>query len=75
MKIKELRDMTADELLKKSEEMRSELLNLRFQAARKVLENPVRVHIVKKDIARINTLLGEKKSAQNQVQVKGKNLK
>ena len=46
MKIKELRDMTADELLKKSEEMRSELLNLRFQAARKVLENPTRVHIV-----------------------------
>lgn len=60
MKIKELRDMTADELLKKSEEMRSELLNLRFQAARKVLENPVRVRIVKKDIARINTLLKEK---------------
>lgn len=60
MKIKELRDMTADELVKKSEEMRSELLNLRFQAARKVLENPVRVRIVKKDIARINTLLKEK---------------
>lgn len=75
MKIKELRDMTADELVKKSEEMRSELLNLRFQAARKVLENPVRVRIVKKDIARINTLLGEKKPTQNQVQVKGKNLK
>ncbi len=75
MKIKELRDMTADELVKKSEEMRSELLNLRFQAARKVLENPVRVRIVKKDIARINTLLGEKKSTQNQVQAKGKNLK
>lgn len=75
MKIKELRDMTADELLKKSEVMRSELLNLRFQAARKVLENPMRVHIVKKDIARINTLLGEKKSTQKQAQVKGKNLK
>ena len=75
MNIKELRDMTADELVKKSEEMRSELLNLRFQAARKVLENPVRVRIVKKDIARINTLLGEKKSTQNQVQIKGKNLK
>ena len=60
MKIKELRDMTADELLKKSEEMRSELLNLRFQAARKVIENPMRVRIVKKDIARVNTLLKEK---------------
>ncbi len=66
MKVKELRDMTADELLKKSDEMKSELLNLRFQAARKVLENPMRIRTVKKDIARINTLLGEKKSAQNQ---------
>jgi large subunit ribosomal protein L29 len=73
MKIKELRDMTADELLKKSEEMRSELLNLRFQAARKVLENPMRIRIVKKDIARINTLLTEKKSAQGQAKVQGKN--
>jgi len=66
MKVKELRDMTADELFKKSDEMKSELLNLRFQAARKVLENPMRIRTVKKDIARINTLLGEKKSAQNQ---------
>ncbi|MBI3599776.1 MAG: 50S ribosomal protein L29 [Nitrospinae bacterium] len=60
MKSKELRDLTVEELVKKSGEIKSELMNLRFQAARKVLENPMRVRVLRKDIARINTILGEK---------------
>ncbi len=60
MKAKELRDLTVEELSKKSGEAKSELMNLRFQAARKVLENPMRLRVLKKDIARINTILAEK---------------
>ncbi|MBI4378990.1 MAG: 50S ribosomal protein L29 [Nitrospinae bacterium] len=60
MKAIEFRDLTNEELLKKLEEMKSELLKLRFQEARKVLENPMRFRILKKDIARINTILNEK---------------
>lgn len=61
MKAKDLRNLTGEELLKKSEEMRSELLNLRFQVARKVLENPMRIRILRKDIARVNTIIDEQK--------------
>jgi large subunit ribosomal protein L29 len=61
MKPKELRDLTAEELAKKSGEIKSELMNLRFQAARKVLENPMRLRVLRKDIARINTILTEEK--------------
>ncbi|MEK6544949.1 MAG: 50S ribosomal protein L29 [Nitrospinota bacterium] len=60
MKAKELRDLTKEELLKKSVEIKSELLNLRFQAAMKTIENPIRLRILKKDVARINTILTEK---------------
>ncbi|MEK6590823.1 MAG: 50S ribosomal protein L29 [Nitrospinota bacterium] len=60
MKAIEFRDLTNEELLKKLEEMKSELLKLRFQEARKVLENPMRFRILKKDIARINTILNKK---------------
>lgn len=60
MKAKELRDLTKEELLKKSGEIKSELLNLRFQAAMKTIENPIRLRILKKDVARINTILTEK---------------
>lgn len=60
MKAKELRDLTNEELLKKTVEIKSELLNLRFQAAMKTIENPIRLRMLKKDIARINTILTEK---------------
>lgn len=60
MKPKELRDLSVEELMKKSGEIKSELMNLRFQAARKVLENPMRLRVLRKDIARINTILAEK---------------
>ncbi|OGV95419.1 MAG: 50S ribosomal protein L29 [Nitrospinae bacterium RIFCSPLOWO2_02_FULL_39_110] len=60
MKAKELRDLTKEELLKKLVEIKSELLNLRFQAAMKTIENPIRLRILKKDVARINTILTEK---------------
>ena len=59
MKASEIRESTAAELNKKLEELRSELFNLRFQHAINQLENPMRINAVKKDIARIKTILRE----------------
>ncbi len=59
MKASEIRESTAAELNKKLEELRSELFNLRFQHAINQLENPMRIKAVKKDIARIKTILRE----------------
>ena len=57
MKASELRNMSATELTQKLKELKSELFNLRFQHAINQLENPMRIQTVKKDIARINTVL------------------
>ena len=59
MKASENRESTAAERNKKLEELRSELFNLRFQHAINQLENPMRIKAVKKDIARIKTILRE----------------
>ena len=58
MKMNELRNMSAAELTAKVKELKAELFNLRFQHAINQLENPMRINAVKKDIARINTVLG-----------------
>ncbi|MEE1019523.1 MAG: 50S ribosomal protein L29 [Acutalibacteraceae bacterium] len=60
MKAKELRDLTVKELNDKLLDYKKELFNLRFQQAINQLENPMRIKAVKKDIARINTILTEK---------------
>ena len=60
MKVTELRDMTADQLQAKLKELKSELFNLRFQHAINQLENPHKISDVKKDIARVMTVLQEK---------------
>lgn len=60
MKTTELREITVDELLKKEEDMRKELFNLRFQQATGEIENPMRIRSLRKDIARVLTLITEK---------------
>ena len=57
MKASELRDMSVEELQTKLTELKEELFNLRFQLAVKQLENSSRIGAVKKDIARISTVL------------------
>ena len=66
MKANELRDMSAAELTKKLAELKEELFNLRFQHAINQLENPGRIETVKKDIARVKTVMrsNELKDAQ-----------
>ena len=59
MKAVEIRDLTAEELNEKLGSLKAELFNLRFQHAINQLENPMRIKVVKKDIARIKTVLRE----------------
>lgn len=59
MKASELRNLTKEELQKKLKEARQELFNLRFQLATGQLKNYKRIKQVKKDIARILTVLKE----------------
>ena len=63
MKVKELRDMTAGELIKKEKELVQELFNLKFQLHTGRLENSARISTVKKDIARVKTILVGKEGA------------
>ena len=57
MKASEIREMTADELNSKLADLKAELFNLRFQLAINQLDNPMRISAVKKDIARVKTVL------------------
>ena len=60
MKATELRNMTSEELNGKLKELKEELFNLRFQHAINQLDNPHKIEEVKKDIARVMTVLHEK---------------
>jgi len=60
MKPNEIRDMTAAEIEVKIADLKAELFNLRFQHATNQLENPLKINQVKKDIARLKTILREK---------------
>ncbi|MBE6555703.1 MAG: 50S ribosomal protein L29 [Ruminococcaceae bacterium] len=60
MKAAELKKMSAEELNAKLKELKGELFNLRFQHAINQLENPHKISDVKKDIARVMTVLNQK---------------
>ena len=60
MKATEIREMNAEELNAKLKELKNELFNLRFQHAINQLDNPHKIVDVKRDIARVMTILNEK---------------
>ena len=60
MKASELRELTGEELQTKLTELKGELFNLRFQLAVNQLENSSRIGAVKKDIARVSTVLRQR---------------
>ncbi len=62
MKSTEIRTLSLEELNEKLADLKAELFNLRFQHAINQLENPMRINIVKKDIARIKTIMQEMNS-------------
>jgi len=60
VKPSELRALAVDELAKKESDLRKELFNLRFQQATGEIENPMRIRAVRKNIARVLTIIAEK---------------
>jgi len=60
MKASKMADWTNDELKEKLGDMKGELFNLRFQLATGQLENPMRIREVKRDIARVQTILTQR---------------
>ena len=65
MKTTEIRDMTNNELSLKLDDLKKELFALRFQLAANQLDNPTRLMAVKKDIARIKTIIREEELKSN----------
>ena len=59
MKASEMKKLSTAELETKLKDLKTELFNLRFQLAINQLDNPMRVSAVKKDIARVKTVLRE----------------
>ncbi|SHF09411.1 LSU ribosomal protein L29P [Caldanaerobius fijiensis DSM 17918] len=60
MKANELRELSDAELNRKLRDLKEELFNLRFQMVTGQLDNPMRIRLIRKDIARIKTILRER---------------
>ena len=60
MKVNEIRDLTTEEIIKKIDEAKEELFNLRFKQANGSLEKPHRINELRKDIARAKTIIRER---------------
>ena len=63
MKAIEVRKMSGEELQTKLQDLKKDLFNLRLQHATNQLDNPIRIAEVKKDIARVKTIIREQQLA------------
>lgn len=66
MKVKDLRQLTNDELLRKVNDFKDELFRLRFQLTTGQLDNPMRLKEVRRSIARAKTVLTEREMQAKQ---------
>lgn len=64
MKASEVRELSPAELSEKLTDLKAELFNLRFQHAINQLDNPIRLKDVKKDIARVKTIMKQRELAE-----------
>ena len=64
MKIDKINEMSSPELEKELSELKTELFKLRFSLATNGLDNPMKIKEVRKDIAKINTVLTERKLSE-----------
>jgi large subunit ribosomal protein L29 len=62
MKTREIKEMSVEEMTRKKDDLKQELFNLRFQHATNQLENTQKLKVVKRDIARILTLIRQKET-------------
>ncbi|MEW5924487.1 MAG: 50S ribosomal protein L29 [Candidatus Zixiibacteriota bacterium] len=77
MKMESLRDLTRDELLQKRHELKDEYFNLKMRKSLKELDNPLKLRTLRRDIARIETILTEdregiRKIVDSRVSILGK---
>jgi large subunit ribosomal protein L29 len=59
MKPREIRDMTKEEILARRDELQKEIFNLRIRQGYKQIDNPLRIRILRRELARITTILHE----------------
>ena len=64
MKAVELKELTLDELIDREDELSEELTRLRIQLSIKRLDNPLQVRVVRRDLARVKTIITEKTAAE-----------
>jgi len=64
MKAAELRDRSVDELEKTLSDLQEQLFKLRFQKSTGQIENPVKIRVVRKDIAGVLTIMDERKAQE-----------
>ena len=67
MHMESLRDLTRDELLQKREELKLELFNLRLKKGIRELDNPLKLRNLRRDIARIETMLSEDRTGVRKI--------
>lgn len=65
MNAQEIKEKSVTELIKLLEDLKKDLFHLRFQHAINQLDNPTRIGAVKKDIARVKTVLRERELSEN----------
>jgi large subunit ribosomal protein L29 len=68
MKAVELKELTLDELISREEELTEELARMRIQLSIKRLDNPLQVRVVRRDLARVKTIIAEKAAARDGAQ-------
>jgi large subunit ribosomal protein L29 len=67
LKVRQLRDLTRDELLQKKNDLLDEQFNLNMRKSLKALDNPVRLRYIRREIAQVETLLHEDKLGLNKL--------
>ena len=63
MKVAGIRDMSVDEMRTRIAELREEMFNLRFRNSMKQLDNPLKIRVSRRELARLMTVLSEKERA------------
>ena len=67
MRIETLRDLTRDELLQKREELQREMFNLRLKKSIRELDNPLKLRVLRRDVAKIETILSEDRTGVHKI--------
>jgi large subunit ribosomal protein L29 len=65
MRADEIRELSAEDMKARIAELEEERFRLRFRSATEQLENPLRLRTIRKDIARLKTVLGERERSKN----------